>query len=171
LIQKRRLINTLCRRVGKNIGLEIDEKSTIIMKNFIKGNWFKLIIVIVLLVVGSVAIYYYSVFKPEQDRAALQQQISAQNAAQQAAQQQQAQSEAAAQAQAAAQATAKEQQLKNCVDSAHQDYVKQGQFDCENAGYTQTQIDNGECLLPHAESQAVLQAQIDAETLCATLYK
>lgn len=124
--------------------------------NFIKGNWFKLIIVIVLLAVGSSAIYYYLVFKPAQDKAALQQQISAQ---------------AQAKAQASTQATAKENQLENCVDAAHQDYVNQGQLDCENLGYTQTQIDNKQCLLPDADSQSLNQTQNDAETLCATLYK
>ncbi|MBI3589523.1 MAG: hypothetical protein HY093_03900 [Candidatus Liptonbacteria bacterium] len=126
------------------------------MKNFIKGNWFKLIIVIVLLVVGSSAIYYYFVFRPQQDEAALQQQTSTQTQVE---------------AQAAAQATAKKQQLKNCVDAAHQEYVDQGQSKCEAAGYTQAQIDNKQCLLPHEVRQALLQNQNDAETLCATLYK
>lgn len=140
------------------------------MKNFIKEHWFKVGILFLALIASSSIFYYYLVFKPQQDRALLQQQILAQNQAQaqQIIQQQQAQSEATSQAQTAA---AKKQQIKTCVDAAHQDYVNQGQLFCENLGYTQTQIDNGQCLLSKDESQTLLQRQNDAETLCATLYK
>lgn len=140
------------------------------MKNFIKEHWFKVGILFLALIASSSVFYYYLVFKPQQDKAVLQQQILAQNEAQaqQITQQQQVQSEATSQAQAA---TTKEQQLKTCVDAAHQGYVNQGQSFCENLGYTQTQIDDKQCLLSKEESQTLLQRQNDAETLCATLYK
>ena len=148
-------------------GLNDSDKN---MKHFIKENWFKIGALILLLVAACAVSYYYLVFKPEQDQAAaLQQMVAAQETA---TAQSQANDLATAQAQQAqTQAAAKKQQLEDCVNSAHQDYVKQGQFDCENAGYTQTQIDNGQCMVPYAESHAVLQAQTDAETLCATFYK
>ena len=140
------------------------------MKSFIKEHWFKVGILFLALVASFSIFYYYLDFRPQQDRAVLQQQILVQNEAQaqQITQQQQAQSEATSQAQ---EATAKEQQLETCVDAAHQDYVNQAQTLCTNLGYTQTQIDNGQCLLSKDQSQTLLQRQNDAETLCSTLYK
>lgn len=140
------------------------------MKKFIKEHWFKVGILFLALIASFSVFYYYLVFKPQQDRAVLQQQILAQDEAQtqQITQQQQAQSEVTSQAQTAA---AKGQQLKDCVDAAHQSYVNQGQTLCTNLGYTQTQIDNRQCLLSKDQIQTLWQSQNDAETLCATLYK
>jgi type II secretory pathway component PulM len=140
------------------------------MKDFIKEHWFKIGILFLALIVSFSVLYYYLVFRPQQDRAVLQQQILVQNEAQaqQITQQQKAQSEATSQAQTAA---AKEQQLEDCVDSAHQSYVNQAQTLCTNLGYTQTQIDNRQCLLSKDQIQTLWQSQNDGETLCATLYK
>ena len=52
------------------------------MKHFIKENWFKIGALILLLVAACAVSYYYLVFKPEQDQAAaLQQMVAAQETA------------------------------------------------------------------------------------------
>jgi hypothetical protein len=142
------------------------------MKKFIMENWFKGGILLLVLIMACSVSYYYLIFIPQQDKAVLQQQVSAQNEAQaqQAAQQQQVQSEAAAQAATQAQAAAaKDQQLKNCIDNAHQVFLDAGLKECESLGYTQAQINDLQCNLP--DNQALVKQQSDAEALCATIYK
>jgi hypothetical protein len=131
------------------------------MKNFIKENWFKAGILLLVLIMACSISYYYLIFTPQQDKALLQQQISTQNEAQvvQQAQQQEAQTDAAA----------KEQQFETCIKNAHQVFVDDGTAECQQMGYTQTQINDLQCILP--DSQALITEQSNAQALCATLYK
>lgn len=129
------------------------------MKNFIKDNWFKLIIVIILVFVGSSTIYYFVVSKPGQDKTALQQQISAQD-------------------QAEAQATVRTQQLQNCTDSAQQKFSNTFTNLCNYYQMNQGQLGNPNWVCPLTISgnanpayQTMVNEREDAIALCATLYK
>ena len=125
------------------------------MQDFIKNNWFKLIVVIVLLAVGSSAIYYYLVSKPAQDEAALQQSTSAQD-------------------QAAAQTTSQAQQLQSCLDGAKQTFVASAAQLCQQLESEMNNY-NIQCSpypYPAAPNYlTIVKQESDAEALCATLYK
>jgi predicted negative regulator of RcsB-dependent stress response len=137
-------------------GLNDSDKN---MKHFIKENWFKIGILILLVVAAGSASYYYLGFKPQQDEAVLQQQAATQN-------------------QAEAQATAQEQQLQNCIDVAQQNFSDTYASVCQSFQTSQNQLGNSNWVCPltlYGDADPAYPAMVSKEqsdeALCATLYK
>ncbi len=129
------------------------------MEHFIKANWFKVGVLLLVLIAASSVSYYYLVSKPEQDKAVLQQQTSTQDQAQ-------------------AQATAQAQQLQDCVANAKQDFANSYANLCTFYQTNQNQLGNPnwQCPLKLYGSQlpayqTMVKQEEDAISLCSILYK
>lgn len=121
------------------------------MEHFIRANWFKIGVLLLVLIAACSVSYYYLVSKPAQDEAALQQQTSAQ-----------------------AQATSQAQQFQSCLDSAQQAFAASTVQLCQQL---ESEMRNYNMQCPPYPYPAapnyltIVKQESDAEGLCATLYK
>lgn len=65
----------------------------------------------------------------------------------------------------------KEKNSTKCLESAHDNYVAEGNKECENRGYTMEQYENLECLLPRDVLDKLEKRQSDAQKFCLERYK
>ena len=126
---------------------------------WLKENWFKFGVFLVVAILGGSMAYYYAIVMPQKIAADQKQQLET------------IQFNQAIKQQSVSSTINNESQLTACMAKAQSDFVAAANTYCLSAGYTAGQIANNECTVPESVVKSIQSDKDSAVSLCLKLYK